>query len=115
MEGMIKALKADEKVGLVLFYSRQAAAGHKGGADAALLSRGKDIYDKNCFRCHGADGHGSEKFARIAGQQSAYVGMTLRRYRGATGERTDPLMAANTRLMADADIDAAAAYVSSLD
>ena len=41
--------------------------------------------------------------------------MTLRRYRGATGERTDPLMAANTRLMADADIDAAAAYVSSLD
>ena len=115
MEGMIKALKADEKIGLVLYYSRQAAPLQKTSADAALLLRGKDIYSKNCFRCHAANGHGSEKFARIAGQQNAYVSMTLKRYRSATGERADPLMVANTKLMSDADIDAAAAYVASMN
>lgn len=115
MEGMIKALNSDEKVGMVLFYSRQKVTGHKSTANAMLIARGKDYFNKTCWRCHAEDGHGNAQFARIAGQQPVYLSTTLKRYRTGVGVRTDPLMAASTKLMTDADIDAVVAYVSSMD
>ena len=114
MEGMIKALTADEKVGMVLFYGRQNVLGHKAEANAALVPKGKEYFSKICFRCHGDDGHGNETFARIAGQQPLYLSNTLKRYRAGTGGRTDPLMAASTKLMTDADLDAVVAFVASM-
>lgn len=115
MEGMIKALKSDEKIGMVLFYARQSVVGHKTNANPALLARGKDYFNKICWRCHAQDGHGNDKFARIAGQQPTYLSTTLKQYRSGGGARTDPSMAASTKLMTDADIDAVVAYVSSMD
>jgi cytochrome c553 len=115
MEGMIKALKSDEKVAIVLFYSRQSVIGHKAEANPALLAKGRDIYTRNCWRCHAQDGHGNGTFARIAGQQPAYLNTALKRYRLGTGTRTNALMAANTKLLSDADIDAVVAYVAALD
>ena len=114
MEGMIKAMKTDEKVGMVLFYSAQKAT-HKPATNPALVAKGKDYYSRICFRCHGDNGRGNEKIARIASQQGEYLTITLKRYRAGTGVRIDPLMAANTKLMSDADIDAVAAYVSSME
>lgn len=115
MEGMIKMLKADEKVGMVIFYGRQPVIVKKSTANAALLAKGKDYYNKICFRCHATDGHGNEKFARIAGQQPIYLSNTIKHYRSGGGGRTDPLMGATTKLMTDADIDAVVAYVSSME
>ena len=113
MEGMIKAMTADEKVGMVLFYAAQPVT-PKPPTKPALVARGKEYYGKTCFRCHGEDGRGGEKFARVAGQQPEYLTVTLKRYRVGQGVRTDPLMAANTKLMTDADIDAVVAYVPSM-
>lgn len=113
MEGMTKALKDDEKVGVVLFFSSQAVQ-VRPPAQPALAAQGKQYYERICFRCHGADGAGNEKIARIAGQQPEYLRLTLQRYRNGSGERIDPLMAANTKLMSDADIQAVVAYVSSM-
>ena len=113
MEGMIKAMTADEKVGMVLFYAAQPVT-VKPPSKPALVARGKEYYGKTCFRCHGEDGRGGEKFARIAGQQPEYLTTTLKRYRVGQGVRTDPLMAANTKLMTDADIEAVVAYVTSM-
>jgi len=115
MEGMIKVLKSDEKVGMVLFYARQNVVVHKSASSPALLAKGKDYFNKICWRCHAEDGRGNEKFARIAGQQPAYLNTTLKRYRAGVGARTDPLMASSTKLMTDADIDAVVAYVSSME
>lgn len=115
MEGMIKVLKSDEKIGIVLFYSRQKVVVNKAGANAALVAKGKEYYSKICWRCHAQDGRGDEKFARIAGQQPAYLTTTIKRYRTGVGVRTDPLMAASTKLMTDADIDAVVAYVSTME
>jgi cytochrome c553 len=115
MEGMIKALKPDEKVGLVMFYSGQGLVTKKSGIDASLVAKGKDLYGKNCFRCHAADGHGNEVFARIAGQQTTYLKLTLQRYRYGPGVRTNPLMESSTKLLTDADIDALVAYVASME
>lgn len=113
MEGLIKALNTEEKVGVVLYYTQQEVT-HKPATDPALAARGKAYYDKICFRCHGEQGHGSDKFARVAGQQRDYLTLSLKRYRDGGGVRIDPLMAANTKHMTDGDIAAVVAYVSSM-
>jgi cytochrome c553 len=113
MEGMIKALNSDEKVGLALYFSAQTLP-TRPVSNPALAAIGKELFSKNCFRCHGDNGLGSDKFARIAGQQPEYLKLTLQRYKEGGGIRVDPLMAANTRLLSNADMDAIVAYVSSL-
>jgi len=114
MEGMIKAMSPQERMSVMLFYSRQPVSPRATG-DAALRARGKAYFEKVCFRCHGTDGHGNQNYARLAGQQPPYMELALKRYRDNTdGRRNDPLMAGVTRLMVDADIHAVAAYVASL-
>ena len=51
---------------------------------------------------------------RLAGQQAGYLLKSLRRYRDGTGERLEPTMAANTRLMTDAQLQAVSLYLASL-
>jgi cbb3-type cytochrome c oxidase subunit III len=113
MEGMIKALSPEEKIGVVLHYSTKEVT-FKPPVNAALASKGQEYYSKICFRCHGEQGRGNDKIARIAGQQPGYLALTLKRYRDGSGVRTDPLMAANTKSMSDADIAAVVAYVASM-
>jgi len=115
MEKMIKALNSDEKVGMVLYYSSQRVLPHPPKVAAAVLDKGKDIYKRICFLCHGQDGHGGEKFARIAGQQVPYMVATLKRYRNSGAARNNPLMEASTRTLTDDDITAVAAYVSGME
>jgi len=113
MEGLVKALSADEKVGVAVYYASQQVAPHP-PADPALTARGKDYYGKICFRCHGDLGTGTANYARIAGQQPEYLMVTLKRYRDGSATRMDPIMAANTRNMTDADLKAVVAYVSTM-
>ncbi|MDD2714105.1 MAG: c-type cytochrome [Simplicispira sp.] len=113
MEGMIRAMNSDEKVGMVLFYSSQKVV-HTPASNAALAAKGQEYFNKSCFRCHGTDGHGSAKFPRIAGQQTNYLRMTLQRYRAGGGTRADSVMVSNAKGMSDADINAVAAFVSSM-
>lgn len=113
MEGMIKALNPEERVGVVLHYAHQTVT-YKPATNAALAAKGQEYYNKICFRCHGEQGRGDDRIARIAGQQPGYLALTLRRYRDGSGVRADPLMAANTKSMTDADIAAVVAYVASM-
>jgi cytochrome c553 len=114
MEGMIKAMSNDEKISVVLFYTAQKVM-HKPAANAVLAAKGKDYFSKVCWRCHGENGRGNDMFPRIAGQQSEFMRTTLKRYRTGTGTRVDPLMAANTKMMTDGDIDAVVAYIGAME
>ncbi len=113
MERLMRSMSEDEKIGVAVFYARQGVLPHPSG-DAALVAEGKRYYDKVCWRCHGSDGHGTDVYARLAGQRPDYLQTTLLRYRSGTGSRTNALMSANTRLMSDADIRAVVAYVSAM-
>ncbi|HAU57811.1 MAG TPA: cytochrome C [Comamonadaceae bacterium] len=113
MEGMIRAMNADEKIGMVLFYAAQDVA-HKPATNAALAAKGQEYFGKICFRCHGNVGRGNELIARIAGQQADYLRLTLKRYRDGTDVRANSTMTPNTKHMTDADIEAVVAYVSSM-
>ena len=114
MEGMIKVMNADEKVGMVLFYARQKVAPKPPG-NPILVAKGKDLYKKACQSCHGESGHGDEELARIAGQQPVYLSHALKRYRTGTGVRLDAAMAKSMKPMSDADIDAMVAYMMSME
>jgi cytochrome c553 len=105
MEGLFKALSVDEKVGVALYFAAQPVAPRSAGR-ADLRASGEAMYAKTCFRCHAADGRGNEKTARIAGQQPAYLDLTLKRYRAGSGVRADPLMVEQARLLSDAQIEA---------
>lgn len=113
MEGMIKVMTADEKVGMVLFYADQKVL-HKPVTNAALVAKGKELYGKACLRCHDEHGHGTENIARIAGQQPVYLHTALKRYRAGTGARLNPDMSRTIQPLTDADVDALVAYLMSM-
>jgi cytochrome c553 len=113
MEGMIKALTPDERINIALFLSQQPIT-HKPGALGAPGMAGKKLYDKLCIACHGANGAGTRKIPRLAGQQVQYLEDSLKRYRSGSGERIDPMMAAYTRNLGETDIRNLASYLTAL-
>lgn len=113
MEGLIKALKPEDKIGIAVFFANQEVQ-TKPAANAALADKGKAYYAKNCLACHGEQGRGSEGFARIAGQQPGYLTLTLKRYRDGSSVRKGSVMAPSTKAMTDEEITAVATYISSL-
>lgn len=114
MQGLIKAMSEQERADAVAYLSSQVMRPQSVPAAAGQIAEGKAYYDKVCFRCHGEKALGSATIPRLAGQQPGYVTKSLKRYRDGTGERLEPLMAANTKNMSDAQIQAVAAYVASL-
>lgn len=115
MQGMIKAMSESERADTVAFLAAQNMQPQSTqNAPAAQVAMGKHYFEKVCFRCHGQQALGDAKVPRLAGQQPGYVVKSLKRYRDGTGERLEPLMAANTKLMSDEQIAAVAAYVASL-
>ncbi len=113
MEGMIKALTPDERINVALFLSQQPITRKPAGMSAGGAA-GKKLYDKLCVGCHGASGAGARKIPRLAGQRGQYLEDSLKRYRSGSGERIDPVMAAYTRNLKDADIQNLAAYLSAM-
>lgn len=113
MEGMIRAMNSDEKIGMVLFYAAQPVHARP-ATDKALAAKGQEIFSKNCFRCHGDMGRGNDQIARIAGQQADYLRSTLKRYRDGPNTRANSIMTPNTKLLTDFDIESLVAYVSAM-
>ncbi|NDY90080.1 c-type cytochrome [Ideonella livida] len=113
MVGLIKAMSDTEKVDAVLFYNQQQVLAQQVD-DAAAIQRGKTLFTKVCFRCHGNEGMGQGSIPRVAGQKRGYLVKSITRYRDGTGERIDPLMASNTKFLSNEDITGLAAYLASL-
>lgn len=66
-----------------------------------------------CVACHGGQGLApNPTFPHLAGQNAAYLGLQLRKFRA--GERYHPLMTPVAESLTDQDIDALATYYSEL-
>jgi cytochrome c553 len=80
MWGMSATLEDSTIDALAQYYAAQKAGSGRAG-DAALIAKGKQIYDKGvesvgvpaCAACHGPDARGMADFPRLAGQHSQYV------------------------------------------
>lgn len=111
MTGMIRALTPDERVDIALFLSRQPVVYAPAARGSAA---GKALFGQLCAKCHGDAATGTHRIPRLAGQQVKYLEDALARYRSGAGERIDPMMAAYTRNLKDADIQALAAHLAAL-
>lgn len=97
--------------------SGQAATAMPRQGDAVL---GQDKADaERCIECHGADGQGQGhsngpegRFARLAGQQAAYIVKQIQDFR--SGARKHDQMAIMARSITDEDAADIAAYFASL-
>lgn len=95
----------------------QAATAMPRPGDAALGQHKADA--ERCIECHGADGQGhghsngpEGKFARLAGQQAAYIVKQIQDFR--SGARKHDQMAIMARSITDEDAADIAAYFASL-
>lgn len=112
-QGLIKLLSPEDRVHLVVYYASQVPV-HQAAPDASLAARGKGLYNEHCADCHGEDGRGDEKIARVAGQQREYLTVSLMRYRERGGERIDPKMARVVRPLTETDIRSLVLYMSAM-
>ncbi|MBL0428546.1 c-type cytochrome [Ramlibacter alkalitolerans] len=113
MEGVVKAMSNDERFAVAVYYTSQPIPKPQGVSDPAQAAQGKALYENICRKCHGDNGAGSEKSSRLAGQQSAYLDTSIRRYRD-NDLRTDEKMFKSTKGLTDADIKALVAYIATL-
>lgn len=127
MAPIAQALPDDAVDALSAYYARLrpgagaqqgAAKGETAGGVGARLAR-KGKWDENvpaCFACHGENGAGiPPHFPAIAGQRRDYTAKQLRDWKAGT-RANDPqgLMKAVSGRLADAEIDAVAAYLEQL-
>lgn len=113
MQGLMKVLSAEEKAQIAVFYAAQPVT-PAGTPSAARAAEGRDHFEKNCVRCHGADARGGENFPRLAGQQPEYLRRSLQRYLKVSGERTYPPMTAAVSGLGERNIEAVVEYLSNL-
>jgi cbb3-type cytochrome c oxidase subunit III len=94
-----------------------------GGAPTAIMAAGKKIFDEGvsgadvpaCGSCHGADGKGNGAIPRLAGQLYPYVVTQLTSWAKERTEENSNIMAPIAHGLTESQINAVAAYVSSLE
>ncbi|MEW5789442.1 MAG: c-type cytochrome [Pseudomonadota bacterium] len=113
MSGLVKVLKPEDRFNMAVFYASQPVI-PRPSKDKRLESDGARHYARACVGCHGAQARGTKEVARLAGQQPVYVKNALNGYRQATGLRADPRMTGVAKRLSPAEINALAAYLSTL-
>lgn len=109
-----------DKVSLALYFNSQKVKPTE--VNPELAARGREIYKSVCFRCHGEDGKGEAGYARLAGQKTEYVMITLKRFRAIANhtadaediKRTNPKMEQVTAKLTDDEIESLAHYITML-
>lgn len=114
MQGLMKVLNEEEKAAVALYFasSTPKPAVATPGPQAQL---GKQMYVEYCERCHLSDASGTESFPRLAGQQTDYMRLSLKRYLDMSGERLYPPMTGAVRQMGEKNIEAIVDYLSAMN
>ncbi len=102
-----------QEVTIALYFASVPLTRHP-VANATLAAQGAPLFVQHCAACHGGSGMGRGEYPRIAGQQPKYVMRTLRNFRRDAASRPSVVMSSATASLSDSDIQALAAYVSSL-
>lgn len=88
----------------------------KGTGDAALLAKGKELYEKECTSCHGKNGEGdAQKFYPVlAGQHYKYLLRQVTEIRDGKRRNANPDMVKVVKKYSDRDLDAVVEYMASI-
>ncbi len=121
MADMAKDLKDDEIAGLAEYFSGKKAAFRQPG-DGDFAAVGKFIFQRGnpysgvpaCTSCHGANGHGTEKLPRLAGQHPAYIQIQLQEFSKRARTNDNDVMHAVAAKLTELEIRAVAAFIGGL-
>jgi cytochrome c553 len=113
MNVLAETFSTEEKVVLALYYANMELEPVT-DFDAALARAGAGVYQVRCAQCHGGRGLGEQGYARIAGQNPAYVANVLTEYRSGESPRRPSAMFGVASALSEADVEAVAHYVAAL-
>lgn len=113
-----KALADKQKLAdVALYISFLKIRRNNGKGFGDDLERGKELYERDCVRCHGAQGEGiTEKFYPVlAGQHYDYLVRQVHHIADGLRRNADPEMVVVVRNYSDGDRAAVADYMSRLE
>lgn len=113
-----KALVDKQKLAdIALYVSFLKIRRHNGKGSGGDLELGKELYDRDCVRCHGPQGEGiAEKFYPVlAGQHYDYMLRQVHHIADGLRRNADPEMVLVVRNYSDSDRAAVSDYMSRLE
>lgn len=114
MQQLSKNMADQEKISLAVYYANMQLKPVKVTVSSDDFAYGQNEYQSKCASCHGANGAGKQTFARIGGQQPAYLKMVLGNFRDTDDSRKSQVMTAIVTGYSDEELAAIAGYVSKL-
>lgn len=80
MGRLAKAYSDDDFKAMAEFFGDKKFLRHKQAVDAAKVTRGKQLHEENCKKCHQEGGRESEDGGVIAGQWMEYLQITMNEF-----------------------------------
>jgi cytochrome c553 len=115
MSPMAANLSKQDMLDLAAFYSSQKFNGQNSRGDTGLIARGKEVADAAlCTICHLGGFSGQNEIPRASGQHYEYTLKQLKAFKERQRTNDAGNMTAVVRTMSDADLEALAAYLSTL-
>lgn len=115
MSPMAANLSKQDMLDLAAFYSSQKFNGQNSRGDASLIARGKEVADAAlCTICHLGGFSGQNEIPRASGQHYEYTLKQLKAFKERQRTNDAGNMTAVVRTISDADLEALAAYLSTL-
>ncbi|HUU74352.1 MAG TPA: c-type cytochrome [Burkholderiales bacterium] len=115
MSPMAANLTKQDMLDLAAYYSKQKFKGQNSRGDPALMTRGKAVADAAlCTICHLGGFSGQNEIPRTAGQHYEYTIKQLKDFKERRRTNDAGNMTAVVRTISDEDLEAVAAYLSTL-
>lgn len=110
MSSLVKMIKTEDLANIAVYYAGQPVLSVS-PPQPALVAKGRQLYGLSCRACHGDNGYGTEKLARLAGQRPSYILESIRHYQEGRKERVDLVMTNIARRLSGEDAAALANYI----
>lgn len=116
MSPMAANLSKKDMFDIAAYFSAQKHTSQNSRGDASKAARGKQVADAAlCTMCHMGGFSGKSEVPRTAGQHYEYVLKQLKDFKTKTRSNDAGNMTAVLRTIPDADLEALAAYIASLN
>ena len=113
MKAVMGSLNDEEIVALARYFSAQEALPRPGEVQAARFAAGAQVSRRAlCGTCHLPSYAGQNQVPRLAGQDEAYLALTMRMYRDKPAPGRDTAMSAALYGLSDVDLESLAHYLA---
>ena len=120
MSELAAKFSPEDKVNVAIFYHSMPVKTQT--VDEKKAAKGQILYYSVCNKCHGLEGHGNQKLARLAGQKAGYVMKVLKNFRNNANNpaarlesnRKSLIMEPVAKDLSDEQIESVAAYVAQM-